>query len=43
MFQPFFLRPTYSAGENVDLMLRLGGVPRQARQKRVAHVLVLLN
>ena len=39
VFQSFALLPTYSAWENVDLMLRLAGVRWRARRRRVEEVL----
>jgi ABC-type lipoprotein export system ATPase subunit len=44
VFQSFALLPTYSAAENIDLMLRLAGVTdRRERQRRVATVLLLVG
>lgn len=43
VFQSYALLPIYSAAENVDLMLRLAGVPRSERTKRVEHVLRLVG
>jgi ABC-type lipoprotein export system ATPase subunit len=43
VFQSFALLPTYSARENVDLMLRLAGVKRRERRRRVEHVLGLVG
>ncbi len=43
VFQSFALLPTYSAWENVDLMLRLAGVRRSERRRRVEHVLGLVG
>jgi putative ABC transport system ATP-binding protein len=43
VFQSFALLPTYSARENVDLMLRLAGVRRRERRRRVEHVLALVG
>ena len=43
IFQSFALLPTYSARENVDLMLRLAGVKRWERRQRVDHVLALVG
>jgi putative ABC transport system ATP-binding protein len=43
VFQSFALLPTYSAGENVDLMLRLAGVKRRDRRHRVEEVLGLVG
>ncbi len=43
MFQSFALLPTYSARENVDLMLRLAGVRRARRRHRVPEVLDLVG
>ncbi|HUM71525.1 MAG TPA: ATP-binding cassette domain-containing protein, partial [Chloroflexota bacterium] len=39
VFQSHALLPTYSARENVDLMLRLAGMGRKERQQRAAEVL----
>ena len=43
VFQSFALLPTYSARENVDLMLRLAGVGRGRRRRRAAGVLDLVG
>jgi len=43
VFQSFALLPTYSAAENVDIMLRLAGVRARARQARVAACLELVG
>ena len=43
VFQSFALLPTYSARENVDLMLRLAGVKRRERRRRVDEVLGLVG
>lgn len=43
VFQSFALLPTYSARENVDLMLRLAGVKRRDRRRRVEQVLALVG
>jgi len=44
VFQSFALLPTYSASENIDLMLRLAGVnDRNERQRRVNYVLTLVG
>ena len=43
VFQSFALLPTYSARENVDLMLRLAGVRRGRRRQRVEEVLELVG
>ena len=43
IFQSFALLPTYSAWENVDLMLRLAGVRRGERRRRVDEVLTLVG
>ena len=43
VFQSFGLLPTYSASENVDLMLRLAGVRRRQRRQRVEEVLGLVG
>ncbi|MBN1657335.1 MAG: ABC transporter ATP-binding protein [Anaerolineae bacterium] len=43
VFQSFALLPTYSAWENVDLMLRLAGLARRARRRRIDEVLSLVD
>jgi ABC-type lipoprotein export system ATPase subunit len=43
VFQAHALLATYSAWENVDLMLRLAGVGRQRRQERIEEVLALMG
>ena len=43
VFQSHALLATYSAWENVDLMLRLAGVRRRERQQRTAEVLALMG
>ncbi len=43
VFQSHALLPTYSARENVDLMLRLANMPRQERQTRTSQVLQLVG
>jgi ABC-type lipoprotein export system ATPase subunit len=43
IFQSFALMPTYSAAENVDLMLRLAGMTRSERKARVRDVLALVG
>jgi putative ABC transport system ATP-binding protein len=43
VFQSFALLPTYSAWENVDLMLRLAGVGRRERRRQIEHVLGLVG
>ena len=43
VFQSFALLPTYSARENVDLMLRLSGVGRSERRRRVEKALGLVG
>ncbi len=43
VFQSFALLPTYSAEENVDLMLRLAGKGRRERKQRVEEVLALVG
>ena len=43
VFQSFALLPTFSAWENIDLMLRLAGVGRRERRRRVEHVLGLVG
>jgi ABC-type lipoprotein export system ATPase subunit len=43
VFQAHALLATYSARESVDLMLRLAGVKRRERSKRVQEVLTLMG
>ena len=43
VFQSHALLPTYSAWENVDLMLRLAGVKRRERLRRTEEVLTLMG
>jgi ABC-type lipoprotein export system ATPase subunit len=43
VFQAHALLATYSAWENVDLMLRLAGVKRRERQRRTEEVLALMG
>ncbi len=43
VFQSHALLPTYSARENVSLMLRLAGAPCRERQMRTAEVLQLVG
>ncbi len=43
VFQSHALLPTYSARENVDLMLRLAGFSRQERQTRAGQALKLVG
>ena len=43
VFQSHTLLPTYSAQENVDLMLRLAGWSWAARKRRVEEVLVMVG
>lgn len=43
IFQSHALLPTYSAGENVDLLLRLAGLGRRRREARVGEVLALVG
>jgi ABC-type lipoprotein export system ATPase subunit len=43
VFQSFALLPTYSAAENVSLMLRLAGIPRWQRASRVKQVLSMVG
>jgi ABC-type lipoprotein export system ATPase subunit len=43
VFQSHALLATYSAWENVDLMLRLAGVKRRQRQRRTEEVLALMG
>jgi ABC-type lipoprotein export system ATPase subunit len=42
VFQSFALLPTYSAAENVSLMLRLAGIPQRQRASRVKQVLSMV-
>lgn len=43
VFQTFALLPTYSAYENVDLVLRIAGVSIRQRDRRVREVLTLVG
>jgi ABC-type lipoprotein export system ATPase subunit len=43
VFQSHALLPTYSARENVDLMLRLAGMNRRQRQQRTEEILNLMG
>jgi putative ABC transport system ATP-binding protein len=43
VFQTFALLPTYTAYENVDLALRIAGVPFRERDRRVREVLALVG
>lgn len=43
VFQSHALLPTYSARENVDLMLRLANMPRKERQARTEQMLHLVG
>lgn len=43
VFQSHALLPTYSAWENVELMLRLTGLGRKARQERTEQVLTMVG
>jgi ABC-type lipoprotein export system ATPase subunit len=43
VFQSHALLATYSASENVDLMLRLSGDPRRLREARTKEVLALMG
>lgn len=43
VFQSYALLATYSAQENVDLLLRLNGLDRHARAERVAEVIALMG
>lgn len=43
VFQSFALLPTYSAYENVELMLRISGVPRQERDRRARDSLHMVG
>jgi len=43
VFQAHALLPTYTAWENVDLMLRLAGLKRRERQQRATEVLTLMG
>jgi putative ABC transport system ATP-binding protein len=43
VFQSHALLPTYSAAENVDLMLRLAGLGRRERETRVRESLALVG
>lgn len=43
VFQTFALLPTYSAYENVDLVLRIAGLSMRPRDRRVREVLTLVG
>jgi len=43
VFQSFGLLPQFSAYENVDLILRLGGVPRVQRHERAVECLTMVG
>jgi putative ABC transport system ATP-binding protein len=43
VFQSHALLPTYSARENIDLMLRLANTPRQERRQRTEQMLQLVG
>jgi len=43
VFQTFALLPTYSAYENVDLVLRIAGLAMRQRDRRVREVLTLVG
>ena len=43
VFQSYALLPTYSAAENIDLILRLAGGPGRERNRRVREVLGLVG
>ncbi|HID54273.1 MAG TPA: ATP-binding cassette domain-containing protein, partial [Anaerolineae bacterium] len=43
VFQSHALLPAYSAWENVELMLRLAGTPRQEQAERVRETLTLVG
>lgn len=43
IFQSHALLPTYSAWENIDLMLRLAGMKRQERRPRIEQLLHLVG
>ncbi|NLE46140.1 MAG: ABC transporter ATP-binding protein [Chloroflexi bacterium] len=43
IFQSFGLLPTLSAYENVELMLRIAGAPRQSRRERTMYCLELVG
>lgn len=43
VFQSHALLPTYSAWENIDLILRMAGVKRRERQQRIEEVLTLMG
>ncbi len=43
IFQSFGLFPTLSAYENVELMLRIGRIPRQDRKRRALECLALVG
>ncbi len=43
IFQAFGLLPTLSAHENVELMLRIAGIPRRERSQRTDEVLAMVG
>lgn len=43
IFQSFGLTPTYSAIENIELMLQVNGMPYRKRHERALHVLHLVG
>lgn len=43
IFQAFGLLPTLSAHENVELMLRIAGIPRRERSQRADEVLAMVG
>ncbi|MCA9900866.1 MAG: ABC transporter ATP-binding protein [Anaerolineales bacterium] len=43
IFQSFGLLPTLSAFENVELLLRIAGIPHRQRQERARHCLELVG
>ncbi|MCP4422471.1 MAG: ABC transporter ATP-binding protein [Chloroflexi bacterium] len=43
IFQSFGLLPTLSAFENVELLLRIAGIPHKQRQERARHCLELVG
>lgn len=43
IFQAFGLLPTLSAHENVELMLRIAGIPRRERSQRASEVLTMVG
>ena len=43
IFQSFGLTPTYSAFENIELLLQIAGMPYQQRRERALHCLEMVD